>query len=81
MRDRRCEQPSVNSRQEGEMMEYHATSQQGALHICTVHRCTQDDGPVQIISAQKLAYYQHVEAAYVSLCLELEELLAKTSSA
>lgn len=62
-------------------MDYHATGPQGELHICTVHRCSHDESPVQIISSQKLAYYQHVEAAYVSLCLELEELLAKTSSA
>lgn len=63
------------------MMDYHATGPQGAFHICSVHRCHQDESPVQIISTQKLAYYQHVEAAYVSLCFELEELLAKTSSA
>ncbi|MEW6760747.1 MAG: hypothetical protein AB1437_07970 [Pseudomonadota bacterium] len=63
------------------MMDYHATSSKGILHICTVHRHDLDESPVQIISAQKLAYFERIEAAYLSLCDELEELLSNTSSA
>lgn len=61
-------------------MDYHATNSKGILHICTVHRHHQDESPVQIISVQKLAYYQRIEAAYLALCRELEELLSNTSS-
>jgi len=61
-------------------MDYHATDSKGVSHICTVHRLHRDESPVQIISVQKLAYYQRLETAYASLCLELEELLASTSS-
>lgn len=62
-------------------MDYHATSSQGVFHICTVHRHRQDESPVQIISEQKLAYYEQVEAAFLSLCHEFEELRTKSSAA
>lgn len=43
------------------------------FHVLTTHRGVDDETPLQLISAEQLAYYQQVEAAYLGLLQRLAE--------
>lgn len=43
------------------------------FHVFTTHRGPVDETPLQMISAQQLAYYQRMEAAYLGLLQRLAE--------
>lgn len=60
-------------------MDFHAFTSQGSGHICTVHCQPDDKSPLQIISAEQLAYYQRIERAYLELERGLCTLVANTS--
>jgi hypothetical protein len=55
------------------MMEIHALTGEGETHVMTVYRDSDKEGPLQMISRDKLARLLRIEINY----LELLELLAK----
>lgn len=43
-------------------MEFHVHTPAGSQHVMTVHRDENDDSPLQLISAQRLARLEQLEA-------------------
>jgi hypothetical protein len=58
-------------------MEIHALTGDDMVHVLTMDRELSDNGPVRLISEQRLAYLERVEANYI----ELLHLLAKQEAA
>lgn len=48
-------------------MELHAHTDQGTTHVCTIHRGAQDETPLQMISAERLAQLLAAEAELQAL--------------
>ena len=45
-------------------MEFHALRAGGDAHVMTTHRCENDETPLHLVSAAKVAYWQTLEADY-----------------
>lgn len=45
-------------------MEFHVHTPAGSQHVMTVHRDENDDSPLQLISAQRLARLELLEAQH-----------------
>jgi hypothetical protein len=43
-------------------MEFHAIQGDRTTHVLTTHRTEADETPLQMVSAEKVAYWQRVEA-------------------
>jgi hypothetical protein len=54
------------------MMEIHAIQGDKITHVLTTHRTEKDDGPVHLVSAAKVAYWQTLEVDYEALLEKLE---------
>ena len=52
-------------------MEFHAHQGDRTTHVLTTHRTEPDDGPVHLVSAAKVAYWQTLEVEYDALLEKL----------
>ena len=43
-------------------LDLHVHTAEGSTHVCTIHRGTKDETPLQLISAQELARLRAIEA-------------------
>jgi hypothetical protein len=43
-------------------MEFHAIQGDRTTHVLTTHRAEVDETPLQLVSAEKVAYWQRIEA-------------------
>lgn len=48
-------------------LDLHAHTDQGATHVCTIHRGEKDETPLQIISSQELARLRACEAELLAI--------------
>ena len=56
-------------------MELHAITEQGAVHVCDIHRGTADLSPLQMLSRDELARLKRAEAELLALRQDLAALL------
>lgn len=48
-------------------MDLHVHTREGTTHVCTIHRGSKDETPLQLISAQELARLQQAERELIAL--------------